>query len=53
MGFFLGGIPAVAAHELFYGAYKSGRRAQNLAPPDGLRSAVLEFERRTCGKPAR
>ncbi len=39
------GIPAVAAHELFFGAYKSQRRAQNLALLDGLRLAVLEFDK--------
>ena len=39
------GIPAVAAHELFYGAYRSARQAQNLALLDGLRLEVLEFDR--------
>lgn len=39
------GIPAVAAHELFYGAYRSQRTAQNLALLDGLRLAVLEFDK--------
>ncbi len=37
------GIPAVAAHELFYGAYWSARQAQNLALLDGLLLEVLEF----------
>lgn len=39
------GIPAVVAHELFYGAYRSARRAQNLALLDKLRLAVLEFDK--------
>lgn len=39
------GIPAVAAHELFYGAYRSTRQQQNLALLDGLRLAVLEFDK--------
>jgi len=39
------GIPAIAAHELFYGAYRSARRAQNLALLDGLPLAVLEFDK--------
>ena len=38
-------IPAVAAHELFYGAYRSARQSQNLALLDGLRLAVLEFDK--------
>ena len=39
------GISVVAAHELFYGAYKSRRRTQNLTRLDGLRFAVLEFDK--------
>lgn len=39
------GIPAIAAHELFYGAYRSARQAQNLALLDGLRLEVLEFDK--------
>ena len=39
------GIPAVAAHELFYGAYRSARQVQNLALLDGLRLEVLEFDK--------
>lgn len=39
------GIPAVAAHELFYGAYRSAKQAQNLALLDGLPLAVLEFDK--------
>ena len=39
------GIPAIAAHELFYGAYRSARQAQNLALLDGLRLEVVEFDK--------
>jgi len=39
------GVPAVAAHELFYGAYKSRRQAHNLALLDGLQLEVLEFDK--------
>ena len=39
------GIPAVAAHELFYGAYRSARQVRNLAVLDGLRLTVLEFDK--------
>ncbi len=39
------GVPAVAIHELFYGAYKSQQMAQNLARVDALQFEVLEFDR--------
>lgn len=39
------GIPAVAAHELFYGAYKSRRQAHNLTLLDGLQLEVVEFDK--------
>ena len=35
----------MAAHELFNGACRSARQAQNLALLDGLRLAVLEFDK--------
>jgi tRNA(fMet)-specific endonuclease VapC len=38
-------IPAIVAHELFYGAYKSQRRSHNLALLDALQFAVLEFDK--------
>lgn len=38
-------LPAVVAHELYYGAYKSQRVAHNLAVLDALQFAVLEFDR--------
>jgi len=38
-------ISAVVAHELFFGAYKSERRAQNLARVEALRFEVLDFDK--------
>lgn len=38
-------LSAIVAHELFYGAYKSRRRKENLARIDGLYFEVLEFDR--------
>ena len=38
------GVSAIAAHELFYGAYRSQRKVQNLARVDGLQFVVLEFD---------
>jgi tRNA(fMet)-specific endonuclease VapC len=37
-------VSAIAAHELFYGAFKSRRAAQNLALVDALQFVVLEFD---------
>jgi tRNA(fMet)-specific endonuclease VapC len=37
-------ISAIVAHELFYGAFKSRRMAQNVALIDALQFAVLEFD---------
>ena len=39
------GIPAVAMHELFFGACKSRQQAHNLALLDGLLLEVLEFDK--------
>ncbi len=39
------GIPAVVAHELFYGAYKSARMAENLARVEALQFEVVNFDR--------
>ena len=39
------GVPAIVAHELFYGAYKAQRRAQNLARVEALQFEVVEFDR--------
>jgi tRNA(fMet)-specific endonuclease VapC len=38
-------IPAVVAHELFYGAFKSQRAAHNIALVDALQFAVIEFDK--------
>ena len=38
-------IPAIVAHELFYGAFKSRRAAQNLELIDALQFVVLEFDK--------
>jgi tRNA(fMet)-specific endonuclease VapC len=38
-------ISAVVTHELFYGAYKSGRVGQNLSLIDALQFPVLAFDR--------
>ncbi len=38
-------ISAIVAHELFYGAFKSQRTAQNVALVDALQFAVLEFDK--------
>jgi tRNA(fMet)-specific endonuclease VapC len=38
-------ISAIVAHELFYGAFKSRRAAQNLAVVDSLQFVVLELDK--------
>lgn len=38
------GLSAIVAHELLYRAYKSQRRAENLARVDGLRFEILSFD---------
>jgi len=38
-------ISAIVAHELFYGAFRSRRAAQNLALIDALQFIVLEFDK--------
>ncbi|WP_064681407.1 type II toxin-antitoxin system VapC family toxin [Rhizobium bangladeshense] len=43
-------IPAIVAHKLFYGAYKSLRIEENLARIGGLQFAVLEFDRNDAQK---
>lgn len=46
-------IPAIVAHELYYGAYKGARVADNLALIEGLQFPILEFDRedaRAAGK---
>ena len=39
------GISAIVGHELFYGAYKGQRTAENLARVDALQFEVLDFDR--------
>jgi len=38
-------VSAIVAHEVFYGAFKSRRAAQNLALVDALQFVVLEFDK--------
>src|SRR5437660_1157450 len=38
-------IPAIVIHELFFGAFKSRRAAQNLARIDALRFEVIDFDK--------
>jgi tRNA(fMet)-specific endonuclease VapC len=38
-------IPSIVGHELFYGAYRSQRVAENLARVEALQFEVLEFDR--------
>jgi tRNA(fMet)-specific endonuclease VapC len=37
-------ISAIVAHELYYGAFKSARRAENVALVEKLRFPILEFD---------
>lgn len=39
------GLPTMAAHELFYGAFKSQRTTENLARVEALQFEVLEFDK--------
>jgi tRNA(fMet)-specific endonuclease VapC len=39
------GLSAIVLHELYFGAYKSQRRSQNLSIVDGLRFEVVSFDR--------
>ncbi len=38
-------ISAIVAHELFFGAYRGQRQAENLARVEALRFEVLDFDR--------
>ena len=38
------GISAIVVHELYYGAFKSQRRARNVALIDALQFEVMEFD---------
>jgi tRNA(fMet)-specific endonuclease VapC len=46
-------ISAIVAHELYYGAYKGRRTAQNLARVEALRFEVLDFDREDARQAAR
>jgi tRNA(fMet)-specific endonuclease VapC len=39
------GIPAIVIHELFYGAYKGLRVAQNVARVEALQFQIVDFDR--------
>lgn len=39
------GIPSIVAHELYYGAYKSARTAENLERVEALQFEVVDFDR--------
>lgn len=39
------GLPAIVAHELYYGAFKSERRERNVDLVDALQFEVLTFDR--------
>lgn len=39
------GLPAIVAHELYYGAFKSERRERNVGLVDALQFEVLTFDR--------
>ena len=39
------GLPSIVAHELFYGAYKSQRRTENLTVVEALQFEVLDLDK--------
>ncbi len=39
------GMPAIVAHELFCGAYRGSRQAENIARVDALQFEVLDFDK--------
>jgi tRNA(fMet)-specific endonuclease VapC len=39
------GLPAIVVHELFYGAYKGVRIAQNVARVEALQFQIVDFDR--------
>ncbi|WP_073107292.1 type II toxin-antitoxin system VapC family toxin [Pollutimonas bauzanensis] len=45
-------MPSIVAHELFYGAYKGQRMAENLARVEALQFEVLEFDREDAQRAA-
>ena len=38
------GLSAVVAHEVFYGAYKSQRKAENLTVVEALQVAIVDLD---------
>ena len=47
------GLPSIVEHELLYGAFRGQRVEHNLAQVDGLRFAVLVFDRDDARQSAR
>jgi tRNA(fMet)-specific endonuclease VapC len=39
------GIPSIVAHELYYGAYKGTRVAENLARIEAMQFEIVDFDR--------
>jgi tRNA(fMet)-specific endonuclease VapC len=39
------GLPSIVAHELFYGAFRSARQADNLSRVEALQFEVLDLDR--------
>ena len=39
------GIPSIAAHELYFGAFRSARSTENLARIGRLRIPIIDFDR--------
>jgi tRNA(fMet)-specific endonuclease VapC len=37
------GLPAIVAYELYFGAFRSARRAENLARIDGINFEIVDF----------
>ena len=44
------GVPAIAAHELFYGAFKGARVADNLVRVEAIQLEVIAFDREDARK---
>ena len=45
-------LPAIVAHELYYGAYKGQRQRENLVRVETLRFEVLDFDREDARRAA-
>ena len=46
-------IPAVVAHELFFGAYRGDRTAESLAQVEAIAFEILDFDREDARRAAR